>query len=58
MSRKAVKEGVEEVRGALTEELGVVLRLRECLPSLPLGLLLPTAGGMIGEISYLVGLRE
>ena len=30
--------------GALTEELGVVLRLRDCLPSRPLLLLLPASG--------------
>ena len=39
--------GVAEVRGALTEELGVVFRLRDCRPSRPLGLLFPNAGGIV-----------
>ena len=47
MSRKAVCDGTA---GALTEELGVVLRLRDCLPSRPLDLLLPTSGGMVGIV--------
>ena len=47
MSRKAVCDGTA---GALTEELGVVLRLRDCLPSRPLDLLLPTSGGMAGIV--------
>ncbi len=44
ISRKAVCEGAV---GPLTEELGVELRLRDCLPSRPLGLLFPTSGGMV-----------
>lgn len=45
MSRKAV---CDDAVGALTEELGVELRLRDCLPSRPLGLLFVTSGGMLG----------
>ncbi len=45
ISRKAVCEGA---MGPLTEELGVELRLRDCLPSRPLGLLFATSGGMLG----------
>lgn len=44
MSRKAVCDGTVV---PLTEELGVELRLRDCLPSRPLGLLFPTSGGMM-----------
>lgn len=39
--------GVAEVRGPLTEELGVVFRLRDCRPSRPLGLLFAIAGGIV-----------
>lgn len=35
--------------GPLSEELGVELRLRDCLPSRPLDLLFPTSGGMVGR---------
>lgn len=45
MSRNAVCDGA---MGALTEELGVELRLRDCLPSRALDLLFPTMGGMLG----------
>ena len=45
ISRKAVCDGTV---GPLTEELGVELRLRDCLPSRPLDLLLATIGGMLG----------
>ena len=44
MSRKTVCDGTI---GALTEEVGVELRLRDCLPSRPLDLLFPTSGGML-----------
>ena len=49
MSKKAVLDGVADVTGTLTVELGVVLRLRDCLPSRDLGLLFPTDGGIFGE---------
>lgn len=45
MSRKAVCDGA---MGPLTGELGVELRLRDCLPSRTLGLLFPTSGGILG----------
>ena len=45
ISRKAVCDGAV---GPLTDEVGVELRLRERLPSRPLGLLLVTSGGILG----------
>lgn len=45
ISRKAVCNGAMD---PLAEEVGVELRLRDCLPSRPLDLLFPTSGGMLG----------
>ena len=45
MSRKAVCDGTV---GPLADEVGVELRLRERLPSRPLGLLFVTSGGIFG----------
>lgn len=50
MSRKAVCDGT---MGPLTEELGVELRLRDCLPSRALDLLFPTIGGILGVVKGL-----
>lgn len=47
MSRYDVCDGVEDARGALAIELGVVLRLRDCRPSRPLLLLFLIAGGIL-----------
>ena len=51
MSVYAVFDGGVFDKGTSTAELGVVLRLRDCRPSRPLGLLFMTAGGMLSNSS-------
>ena len=46
ISKYDVCDGVVDAKGALAIELGVVLRLRECLPSRPLLLPFLIAGGI------------
>lgn len=59
ISRYEVYDGVAEAKGALAMELGVVLRLRDCLPSRPLFLPFLIAGGILGLVgSELIGRSE
>lgn len=55
ISRYAVCSGVDEM-GTLTLELGVVFRLRDCLPSRDLGLVFMTTGGIMRSQMMLLSL--
>lgn len=49
MSKYTVVNGPVILMGMLTLELGVVLRLGDCLPSRALALLFPPIGGMVAS---------
>ena len=52
ISRKEVCDGVADTWGTLAMELGVVLRLRDRLPSRPLLLPFLIAGGMLPRLEW------